>query len=77
MAVDTRTLSRRAQEIFRRVCDELQAADELGGLDEPQDYQRLMTSVIEECERRRRNCIAWSSAPVDNNTTPSRGPHTS
>jgi len=51
-------LSAEAEEIFDKVIWELQNAEEMGGVEDDQDYLNLMEKIKTECEARIATCLA-------------------
>lgn len=60
--MNTMGLGKRALEIAARVEHELQAADELGGVDDPNEYRALMFAVYDEALRRAMMCTTMFPA---------------
>lgn len=46
----------RANEIYRNVLDAMQDADEIEGVEDPQEYLKLMDDIRHEAVKRYNNC---------------------
>lgn len=52
----------KAQQIYMNVLDAMQDADEIEGVEDPQEYLKLMDDIRHEAVKRYNNCadhIAW------------------
>lgn len=50
----TKTLSAAASSILKNVLDAMQEADELGGIQDHEDYANLMQAIADEALKRKR-----------------------
>jgi hypothetical protein len=54
----------RAEQIYKNVLDAMQDADEIEGVEDPQEYLKLMDDIRHEAVKRYNNCadhIAWTA----------------
>ncbi len=54
----------RVNEIYKNVIEAMQEAEELGGVEDPQEYLTLMDDIRHEATKRFNNCadnIAWTA----------------
>lgn len=54
----------RANEIYKNVLNAMQDADEIEGVEDPQEYLKLMDDIRHEAVKRFNNCadhIAWTA----------------
>lgn len=47
----------RANEIYKNVLDAMQMADEIEGVEDPQEYLKLMDDIRHEAVKRFNNCV--------------------
>ena len=47
----------RANEIYKNVLEAMQEAEELGGVEDPQEYLTLMDDIRHEAVKRFNNCV--------------------
>ena len=47
----------RAEQIYKNVLDAMQDADEIEGVEDPQEYLKLMDDIRHEAVKRFNNCV--------------------
>jgi hypothetical protein len=52
-----RTIMSRANQIFKNVLEAMQEADEIEGVEDPQEYLTLMDDIRHEAVKRFMNCV--------------------